>query len=482
MSRDLFLYAVLTAVSKGLQFLLLPILTRLFAPADYGFIELVATVMGLVGVFMTLSIESALARHWQAAEAAGTTQPLLAGTIAFVAVVGAAALAALAAGAWLLAPVVAGGRGGATTCLVLAGAATWLTSLTALPQVVLRMERRVLPFGFIGIAQAVLGVVLALWFIVGLGWGLVGLFAGQVVAAAAALALSLAWVRPHLGFTFSWPTLRRCLAYSVPMAPAVAIQWFNGQVDRLVLATLLGLSAVGLFGAAAKVAMLVAVLVEAFRLAWLPLAMRKLDDLPGRSSFFRKALTTYLAALLGASVVLAAFAPELLLALTTPSYAPAHTAIAWLAGAQVLLGAANITNAGLLASGKTVGNSVAAAIASVVGVALALVLVPRFGLDGSAFGTFVAALVFAAALLVLSRREIALHFDVALALFLVGTYVAANVGLLALHHVAPGQSLAARGALLLAALAAMACAAGWSLRRDRRRATPAATSTPAAAG
>jgi O-antigen/teichoic acid export membrane protein len=164
---------------------------------------------------------------------------------------------------------------------------------------------------------------------------------------------------------------------------------------------------------------------------------------------------------------MATYGREVLVALTTQQYAPAHTAIPWLVGAQVLLGAASITNAGTLASGKTGANSVAAAIAAVIGISLSLALVPRFGLDGAAAGAFLAALTFAAVLPVLSRQSVDIRFDAASASLLLAIYVAASAGILTLHRVEGSGSLGSRTATLLAALAAMGIAAYVSARRDR---------------
>ena len=483
MSRDLVLYAALTALAKGMQFLLLPILTRLFSPAEYGFVELVATVMGLVTILMSFSIESAVARQWHAAEASGETRPLVSAALGFVTLAGALSLAVLGLASVALATRITG-REDAAICLVLAGCATWLSALGALPQMVLRMERKALRFGILSLLQATLGVALAVGLVVGLGLGLPGLFAGNLLAAAIALTVGLAWVRRHLAPMMPRGPLRQCLRYCLPLTPAVAIGWANSQVDRLILLAMLGLAGVGMFGAAAKIAMVVAVLVEAFRLAWLPLAMRRLDDVAGRSFYFRRALTTYLGVMFGVGLIIASYGREVLVALTTVQYAPAHTAIPWLVGAQVLLGAASITNAGTLASGKTGANSIAAAIAAAIGISLSLVLVPRFGLDGAAAGAFLAALTFAAVLPVLSRRSADIRFNAASASLLLAIYVAASAGNLALHRVQSEDSLGSRTAVLFAALAAMGIAAYVSSRRDEgaKQALAAAPPGPAQIG
>ena len=54
LNKDIISYGILTAFVKGLQFLMLPLLTRLFSPTDYGLIEFMATLTSLATIMSTL--------------------------------------------------------------------------------------------------------------------------------------------------------------------------------------------------------------------------------------------------------------------------------------------------------------------------------------------------------------------------------------------------------------------------------------------
>lgn len=451
MKRDILMYAALTAVAKGLQFLMLPLLTRLFSPQHYGMIELIATLTSLLTIVMSVSMESALARKWHESASATHRAQLLSSTLAFVATFGTLLLLALWAASAAIATRLAGMPDAAASIVTAVGAALAL-ALSGLPQMALRMERKVFRFGVLQVLQSALGIVFSLLLMIKAGLGLYGLFLGTLLASLLVLALGLFWVREHLTGALSLTRLRECLDYGLPLTPAVFINWANGQADRIVLMSLLGLAVVGVYGAAAKVATIITVLVEVFRLAWLPAAMQHLDDDLTRDRFFGRGLTSYLAVMCTIGLVVVAFSQELLTALTTDDYAPGYVLIPWLIGAQILYGSGSITNAGMLASKKTAGNSIAATAGAAANIGLGVGLVAAFGMWGSAIGSFVAAFVFTALLLMLSARHLVVRFDRSVALGIILTFVIASAGVLWLYRSNGDSSMLARTVVLAAAL------------------------------
>jgi O-antigen/teichoic acid export membrane protein len=145
----------------------------------------------------------------------------------------------------------------------------------------------------------------------------------------------------------SRPEIEECLKYSLPLVPTVFLSWSNSQVDRLILLSLLRLGVLGVYGAAAKVAMIITVLVQVFRLAWLPIALSHIDQ-SSRNSYFRSSLIAYLAVMTCIGLVLVTYSREPLTLLTTSEYASGYVVIPWLVGAQIFYGSASITNIGML--------------------------------------------------------------------------------------------------------------------------------------
>ena len=464
MKRDFVSYALLTATAKGLQFLLVPLLTRLFSPADYGFIDLVSTLTAFLTILMSLSMESAVARMWFDAETKGRTAGLLSSAILFVTIYGALLSFAL----WVASDLIAAdlmGKPEAAAIIKTAVATALAMAVSGLPQIVLRMELKILKFGLLQLLQSALGIALSLLLMLQYRLELFGFFLGMFIAALIVLALGMVWVRKHLTREVSMRQLRDCLDYGLPLTPAVFINWANGQADRFILLSLLGLGVVGVYGAAAKVATIITVLVEIFRLAWLPAAMRRLDDESARNVFFSLTLTGYLAVMCSVGLLLVAYSRELLLALTSSDYAASYVSIPWLIGAQILYGSASITNVGMLANKKTGGNSVAAVVGAVVNIGLGLILVAAFGLPGSAISSFLSAFVFTVLLMILSVRHTSIRFNAPVAFGLVLIFVLTSAGVLWLYQVEGSNTMFARSGLLVIAVTTLWAASVRSIRQ-----------------
>jgi len=467
LNKDIISYGFVTAIAKGIQFLMLPILTRLFSPSEYGIIDLLSTVMGLFTILMSLSLESAIARMWHEAEGQEQRKKLLTSVMIFIAAFGTLIFLIVWTISYLL-PRSITGLHDLETILPLAVGTALLLSISSAPQMALRMERRIFRFGILQIANTALGIAFALAMIIYLGMGLLGLFLGYFIAAALVFGLSIYWTRDYLQRQISRPDLKNCLNFSLPMVPAVFLSWADGQVDRVVLLLMLGLGVVGVYGAAAKIVMLIAVLVGVFRLAWLPIALSRIND-PSRNSYFRSSLIGYLTVFTCLGLILVAYSRELLTLLTTSEYASGYVVIPWLVGAQIYYGSASITNLGTLISMKTGVNSVAAAIATVANIALSIALVAFFGIWGAAIGSFVAAVIFTSLLWWLSLRQVDISFDVPHALGLGLLYVVTSAGLIWIYQYSADGSLIARTVLLAVALILVLIFS----KRSMSRATPA---------
>jgi len=238
------------------------------------------------------------------------------------------------------------------------------------------------------------------------------------------------------------------------MFPAVVVTWANNQVDRMILLAFLGVSVVGIFGAAARIAMLIGLLVTIFQQAWTPIAIENIDNESGRNEFYRRALNYYAGAMAAIALVLVAFSKEVLALLVPTEYLAGYVVIPWLIGAQILHGSGGITNLGMLISKRTFGNSIAAWTGVAVNLGLGLLLIPQVGIWGAALGSFFAELVFTSLLWRFSVQVTDIQFDRQRLLGVLGCYVVTcGLVIVTYEFVAnPVQSLITRSLLLGIAL------------------------------
>ncbi len=445
-------------LSRSANLLLMPILTRQFSVDEYGSIDILITMISLVALFVGLTLESAIARLWFDCARDGVQRNLVSSIIGFTLLIGSLTVAFIYYYSdWIV--ELLPGNTFRSVYIELGAVCAFLMALLNIPQIVIRMERRIVHYTILVTFQTASYVAIALFLILQVGADLLGVFVAMVIANGLALAVGLWLIRPYICLNLSISNLRSSLTYSIPLFPAVLVSWANPQVDRFILLTFLGLGAVGLYGAGAKIALILGILISTFQQAWTPLAVAAINDHNGRRDLYRRALNYYAGLMAMLGLILVTFSKELLALLVPADYQGAYIVIPWLIGAQILYGSACITNIGTLITKQSFRNSVAASIAVAINIAFSAFLVPRIGLWGAALGSLLAGLTFTWMLLLFSEHVTDVSFDKKIVLAIIAIYVFSSCALLfadeLAHSLGSLFSISIRLFLLLSAIAAI---------------------------
>ncbi len=398
-------------MSKSVNLLLLPFLTSFFTTEEYGVIDIIATLTSLAGLFMTLSLESAVMRFWNDAKRDNNLSSLISGSLIIVAIVGLVTfLLALifsdAISNLLLEAPSAG------IYVTLGICSSVFMASKSVPLIALRMQRKIYHFNWVNIVQTVLYMSITLLLIYTFDLGLMGVFLGTVISQILSLILGLVLVRNFFTLSLNWDFLKPSLRYSLPMLPAVFVTWLNSQVDRYMLLFFLGLGSVGVFGASARIVTIVTLLVTVFRQAWAPLSIDALDeDENKRNSFYSRGLNYYMLIMFSIAVILVLLSKTLLGILVSEEFRSGFVVIPFLLGAKIMHGAASFTNLGTVINKKTAINSIAAFVGFSCNVGLGLWLIPKYDIAGAAMGSFVAEFLFFAILWVATVRNSSVKFN-----------------------------------------------------------------------
>lgn len=376
------IYAAAMAWTKGLAMLSVPLLTARLAPAEFGRLDLLASAAEIGGLIAGAGLVDTLYRF--AAAADGRAQ---AGRVMGL---------ALAVAAIGLLVVMLGADAVASSMplptppneIRLLGAAVVLEAVIGVPLGWLRMHGRAWQFALLTGARATLQVGLMTALVLG-GWGVGGvLAAGAVAGLLLASALTAGQARTT-GIGFDRAASLRMLGYGIPLVGSGLAAFVLGTADRWLLAGAVPADALGCYGLAVKIAMIVALLAQPFELWWYPRRLAVLAEPDGRARSSRVvAAGAALLMLAGGAVALAG--PTLVSLLAPAAYAPAGRMVPLLALALVLQLASSMANVGCYA--RRTGTQPLAVNTAAAGVALALylLLIPRFGVDGAIAATVAA--------------------------------------------------------------------------------------------
>lgn len=382
--RNSSLYAMGDLVTRGMNFILLPIYTAFLTPDDFGIIGIANILAMMFPIVFTLGIRGAALKFYYDYEDEEERRGFYGTIWLFTMIVPLLGL--------LLTELIGRLYGDSlfaqipfTPYLHLAVLTGFFTAVfITIPRELFRASEKPLLFSLMNLGVFFFSTGFTLWFVVGLKQGAEGALYAKVLGnVIMAFPLGYYMVR-YVRFRFSLETLKRTLAYSLPMVPHMLSLWFLSSVGRLVLERHVPLADVGRFNFAFTIASALYLLASAMSNAVVPVYGRlERGNEPREREAVRT--TTYFIGLSSALALgMYLFMPEVLELLTPPAY---HAA--WEPYPLLLLGfyfgalytvAANVITLGA-------GNSKVIALATfttaLVNIVLNLVLIPRYGVVGA---------------------------------------------------------------------------------------------------
>jgi O-antigen/teichoic acid export membrane protein len=379
------IYVVANAVSAGVPFLLLPLLTRVLSPAEYGQVVAFFLLVTTCGTFAGLSVHAALGVAWFKHER--TDLPRLVGAALGLGAISTVLVAAAVVALLQTAP------GASLGVAALWGAAAAVTAgcnvLLQCQLVLWQSQQRPVPMATLQICASLLNMGLSLAFVLLLGWGGEGRNAGVVLAAItmALCAVALLFGTKQAALGLRWSDVRSLLAFGLPLVPHAVAGVLLATADRYMVSSQLGAQALGIYGAAAQLGAVMVILGDAFVKAFNPwlyarFASSRKDDALSAVGAMYASIPAFLvlASVVGAALWLAS---SLLLG---PAYRAALAVLPWF----LLGGAFNgmyLAVSGLyFFSGRTGLLSSVTLPVAVLGALLTAGSSLRWGLEGAALG------------------------------------------------------------------------------------------------
>lgn len=468
LGRDTLVYGVLDVANRFTAFLLLPLYTRVLSPADYGRMDLAVTLTTVGFAALSLGLESALLFRFNETDDEGERRRIVTAallTIFLSMTAGAVVLALLAKPAAALAlPSVPGGP----RLVLLAAAAFPLQGVNQIHLLLLRVRRDFRRYAILSTGMLVSVVVLNVYFLLGLHLGVEGVLLAQIITRVPMAAYGFVANRHELVRRFPPRLAAQLVRYGAPLVPGMLSYWGLMYVERYFLARLGTLTEVGIYGLATRVATLVTLVSTAVDLAWMPFAHSIQRD-PQAPRTYSAALGWYLLGSGVAGTLLAVFAREGLVLMTTPAYYSGYVLVGPIVAALVVRGAVNMAGVGALVSQRTHLISEASLLTVVLDAVLLGLLVPRMGVMGAAVATLVARLAAMALLVARSHRAYPIGYPWGRIARMALVFTATVVAGVALSRLELWTGTLLKVVVLLPAMAA-ACLAAGVVSRDELRA------------
>ncbi len=385
------IYGFASLLNRGAAFLLIPLYTRAFDPAEYGVLGLINVASEIIGTVLGLGLGLAMTRIYFDYKDERERSEVVSTTVLFFGAVAAAFLAVFWFNAEALSRLVLK-QPGHGELMFLGATGLLLNSLLTIGLQSLRVRQRSVSFLLASTLRSVLYLGLNAWFVVGLEWGVRGALLGILTANAIAGAVLLIPILVRAGMRFSRTKLKAMLRFGLPVLPGSLAEFSIAFVDRYLLAHFASLTAVGVYFLGFRLGtLLYALLIVPFGQIYVT---RRLEAFGGRADDPEagRVFTYFFAVMVAAALALALLAPEIIALGAAAEYAEAATVVPLLALSQVIHSVLLIAQMGIFYSKQGRRLLMASLVMLAVHVPLCWLLVERFGAAGAAAAACAAAL------------------------------------------------------------------------------------------
>jgi O-antigen/teichoic acid export membrane protein len=422
MSRSLLAHASKYTIGNLLVmvagFVSFPLFTRLFAVDEYGLMSLVATTLMLAVGLGKVGFQHSIVRYYAETRAGNNAYTL---PQYFATVLGAmSGLAVVATLIWLAAveliPSTVWKDPRLVMLLRLTAVLVFIRIFESVFMNFLRAEQRSGAYSAYMVVRKYGGLAAIIVTVLYVVHGLWGFYVGTIVGEALVVTgLGVYFLRQqpvHLS-QFQPALFRTMLAFGLPMIGYEIGGVILSVGDRYVLQSIAGPEQLGYYSASYNLCEYVQnVLLVSVGQAVIPMYTRIWEEKGAQETiqFISRVLHFYL--MLGALVVavLAAVGHDVLAILASEKYRPGGVIVPWVIAGMVLEGGLPIVAAGIFIRKQTQTMMLLVVSSAVLNIALNFLLVPHWGIIGSAVATLLSYFTLTASAMVLGRRRLAVPF------------------------------------------------------------------------
>ena len=401
-ARDTSIYFAANLASTAVPFALLPVLTRVLTPSDYGLVAMFGVMVSIAAPFTGLSVHGAVGVRFFQMESAQLQRfvgaclwivAISTGVVALVVGLTGAYLEQLTQvpHAWLVAAV------------ALSGAQAVINVQLSLWQ----SQQQPVPYGMFQFGQSAFNVALSLVLVLAVDLAWRGRTFGQLTAALIFLVVSLAFLRKR---AIVWPIEQAHVAdairFGAPLIPHFLGALAIAAADRVIVAKMLGLDEAGIYMVGLQLGMAISLFTEAFNKAYAPWLMSALSNKDAdRNVRIVRASYVYFAGVAAMALALGVLAPWILSFAVGDAFRSAGAVVIYIALGFAFGGMYYMVTGFVFFASRTAALATATVMAGLVNVVATIFLIRINGVVGAAQGFMLSQAVLFAATWWLAQRS-----------------------------------------------------------------------------
>ncbi len=415
LGADTAIYGVSTIIGRFLNFLLVPFYTNVLSTSQYGVVATVYSYIAFMNIIYIYGMESAYFKYASTREIGGDKE--IFSTPFFSILITSLIFSSLiffnssSLGSIVAVP------GKYSDTIRYSAIILLLDSLSIIPFAALRLQRKVKTFAAVKMVNIVVNVLANVILLLKYHAGVEGIFISGVIASGTTLLLVLPTILSRLKMSFHKDLFYALLKFGLPYIPAGLAAMIVQVIDRPILLALTNESTVGIYQANYRLGILMMLIVSMYDYAWRPFFLTHASE-PGAKQLFARILT-YFTLFSSIVVVLVSLYIDDLVKLRVfgrfiinPAYWSGLGIVPIVLLGYLFNGIYVNLMAGIYIEKKTSHLPYITGIGAAINVAANFLLIPKFGMFGAAWATFLAYAGMALAIYVVSQRFYPVQYEI----------------------------------------------------------------------
>jgi O-antigen/teichoic acid export membrane protein len=289
-------------------------------------------------------------------------------------------------------------------------------ALAIIPFASLRLERKAKTFAALKFANIIINVALNFVLLLKFKMGVEGIFISGLVASLSTFILLLPTISRHFTSGSAKGLLRALLKFGLPYIPAGLAAMAIQVIDRPIMRALTDDTTVGIYQANYKLGIFMMLVVSMFDFAWRPFYFSMSND-PDAKPVFARVLTYMMLVMAAFFLIISLFIRDIVTFeifgrhFIAPDYWSGLGVVPVVLLGYVFLGASNNLSAGIFIEKKTYLIPFVTGIGAVVNIVANYLLIPRIGMMGGAWATFLAYFIMAGAMYAVAQRIYPIRYE-----------------------------------------------------------------------
>ena len=390
--KNISIYSLGNILLTGISFILLPLYTRVLSPSDYGQLELLYLIAGILVIFFGFNISSGYNRIYFTNKNINSRRTLFMTSQAFNIFCSAVGVLIIFINIDYFSKLILNFEQG-NYFLKLITIATVTDVLAQVPISNLRNRDKAWSYIQVSIITLVFTIFFTIYFIVFIDLGVVGVLYGKILGSLFSLIYLyyLTWGEFH--FRVSNGMLLSMLSFSIFLIPSNLSSLILNMSNRFFLSEYESFEDVGQFSLGVKIAAVIPILItEPVKKAFVPYVFDLADQPHKCTALLSDIIRLFFTGISIFVLIISIFANDLVYLMASDSFQGSSSVVFIMSFSNLLLGTAAIVVLAIHITKKTWIVTLIWVFSSLLNIVLNILLIPGYGKMGAAFATLLSIL------------------------------------------------------------------------------------------